>query len=51
VGSLDSLPWLPWQLAVVSTLELLPLPLTTPLYSWQTFLVIPHELLMVAVSP
>lgn len=51
VGNLASLPWVPLQLALVSSFELDPLPLFTPLYSAQTFLVVPHEPLMDAVSP
>jgi hypothetical protein len=50
-GSFASLPWAPRQLFLVVSFELLPLPLSTPLYSAQTFFVVPQEPLMVAVSP
>lgn len=51
LGNLESVPCAPRQLAVVETFEDDPLPLVTPLYSWQTFLETPQEPLMVAVSP
>ena len=51
VGSLASLPCAPRQLFLVSSLELLPLPLSTPLYSLQTAFVVPQEPLIVAESP
>jgi len=51
VGSFESCPWAPLQLAVVETFADDPLPLVTPLYSWHTFFDTPQELLTVAVSP
>lgn len=51
LGNLERVPCAPRQLAVVETFEDDPLPLVTPLYSWQTFLETPQEPLMVAVSP
>jgi hypothetical protein len=51
VGNFASVPCDPRQLAVDETLADDPLPLVTPLYSWQTFLETPQELLMLATSP
>ena len=51
VGSFSSLPCAPMQLAFVSSFWLLPLPLSTPLYSRRTAFVVPQEPEMVAVSP
>tara|TARA_R110002003_G_scaffold279_3_gene18050 strand:- start:7338 stop:7799 length:462 start_codon:yes stop_codon:yes gene_type:complete len=50
-GNFANLPCAPRQLSVVSSLELLPSPLLTPLYSLQTALVVPQEPEMVAESP
>ena len=51
VGNVASLPWSPPQLALVVSFSLSPSPLLTPLYSLHTFLVVPHDPLILAVSP